>query len=100
MEKRIKIMIENIIGDGSGIVYDDIGQGCGGPGFAGPDTLQDMLDTGCFDDAVKVPYDKATLKSAVWDEVAIDIDGTIWTQIEFNFSDSDDYYMIAWVWDV
>ena len=98
--QKIKRLIRNIIQDNTGIIYNDTGNGAGGPGFADPDTLQEMLAAGNFDDAIEVACDINALRDSICDGVAVDIDGTDWRQIEFNYSDCTDYNMIAWIWEV
>lgn len=95
--KEIKKIIEAIINDSSGVVCDDDGNGCGGPGYLNPDTLILMLDTGDFDDAVEVDFDIVAAKKAFLSQCKFDKD-TKWIQIEFNHSNNG-YYQFAWVWN-
>ena len=94
----IKAAIEGIIGDGAGIVYTDDGSGSGGPGYASPDCLRGMIDTGSFDDAVVVALDLDLARDSFASQCAFDA-GTDWTQIEYDYGDNG-YRQIAWIWSV
>ncbi len=97
---EIKKIIESIVNDGTGIVYDDDGSGCGGPGYLEPETLTEMLQKGEFDDAAIVKFDEELATNAFahtscrWQESDSDL-----IQIEFNFSENG-YHLIAWIWAI
>jgi hypothetical protein len=97
-ETVIKSVIRDIINQGAGIVYADAGNGSGGPGYAGPDTLQEMLDAGDFDDVSIVNLDRELLDSS-FKLVGQDPEDTDWVQIEFSWGEGDNpYHQIAWIW--
>jgi len=95
---KIKKMLQAIANDGCGIISDDEGSGCGGPGYIDSDTINEMLNNGDFDDAVIVDFDEDMARSAHSTLCEFD-EGTEWAQIEFNRHD-DGYYQIAWIWTV
>ncbi|MFX0200516.1 MAG: hypothetical protein ACFFCW_30730 [Candidatus Hodarchaeota archaeon] len=94
----IKKIIKRIIDDQVGMIYTDAGNGSGGPGFAEPDTLQEMLDLGNFDDAEIVDFDRELFEDAAGGIASVD--DTEWVQIEFNWSDEtqNPYHQIGWIW--
>ena len=94
--EQIKMMIEAIIRDGSGIVYTDVGSGCGGSGFLYGETLQDMLEFGNFDDAIAVDMDASLAVDSFAGQCEFDRT-TDWTQIEYSYGDNG-YNQIAWIW--
>jgi hypothetical protein len=47
-ERTIESMIKAIIADGCGVYTNDAGNGCGGPGFLGPQELEEMLEADDF----------------------------------------------------
>jgi len=97
--KKIKLMLNTIAASGSGIVYTDIGSGCGGPGFLDSDFLRDLiLDGGQFDDAVMGDLDLDLARDSFEHQCEFD-DDTDWVQIEYAFGDNG-YHQIAWIWSV
>jgi len=94
---NIPARIREIADDGCGVVLNDEGNGSGGPNYADPDTLREMLEAGSFADAVQVPCDEE-LRRATFGALEMgDDEQTHWVQIEFGRLD-DGYYHIAWLW--
>ena len=95
---EIKRMLKAIANDGCGIISDDEGSGCAGPGFINSETILEMLDNGDFDDAIIVNFDEDMAREAFQDLCEF-VEDTEWTQIEFNQHDNG-YCQIAWIWEV
>jgi len=94
---QIKEIIEQIINDGSCMVYTDEGSGAGGPGVAEGDILTEMLQDNTFDDAKKDKLDLRRAKTTFADVGVSFEPGTDWIQIKFNISDDNQYSNIAWI---
>lgn len=95
---NIKNMVQAIALDNSGIVYNDDGNGCAGPGYANSQCLQDMLDAGDFDEAEIEPLNVALMaESFKAAGAALDHD-TDWVQV--RFAQADDYSQVCWIWEV
>ena len=95
---QIKQAVESIINDGAGIIFTADGSGSGGPGYADPDTLREMIDNGDFDDAAVVDMDVQLARDSFAGQCEFDPD-TDWTQIECNYGDNG-YRQIMWIWEV
>jgi len=94
---NIEEKIKDIVRQGAGIVYNDDGPGTGGPGYATPETIKEMIEAGDFADAEIVPLD-ADLQKYSFESVECPLcDETEWIQIEFSRKDNG-YHQIAWIW--
>lgn len=98
MTQRIKSRIREIADNGFGMVYDDVGSGCAGPGYADPDTLIRMLEAGDFDNAeiVKLEEDRA---EEAFGMVGLDYwAGANYLQLEFAGIVDTGYCQVFWIW--
>lgn len=94
----IEMMVQAIADDGCGIVYDDAGSGCAGPGYAGPDTIREMLVLGDLRGAVVEPLDEARM-CAAFRAAGVALDrGTQWLQVSTPAPHPGAYRKTFWIW--
>jgi len=86
--KTVTEIVEAIIADGCGVYTTDGGNGCGGPGYLDPDTLQDMLEAEELDD-----YE--FIGARTWDdreETGDIIESTLWAH---NDEHNETHWLVA-----
>lgn len=96
--QKIKNMVKAISDNNCGVVYNDSGNGCAGPGYADSQCLQDMLDAGDFD-AAEIEQLDADLMATSFKTAEVTLDSnTRWMQV--RFAQADDYSQVCWIWEV
>jgi hypothetical protein len=93
----INARITEIIAEGAGLVTDDQGSGCAGPGYLDAETLDDMQSSDAFIDAYQMSLNITRAMDA-FRSLEIKFDPTTnWVQVEIG-SNTQGWSQIAWIW--